>query len=191
VLAIGNPSDEMRLRYTQVLKGHIALAQAKFPKGTTGGQLDILARQYLWADGVDYAHGTGHGVGSFLAVHEGPQRIALSAGVEAGTGEALQAGMILSNEPGYYKAGEFGIRIENLVLVQNADIVGAEGEYLEFENLTFAPLEPRLIDISLLTDGEIRWVDDYHIEVLNKISPQLSGDDLTWLREICKPLPQG
>ncbi len=188
VLAIGEPSEEMRMRYTQVLKGHIALAVAKFPKGTSGGQLDVLARQHLWADGVDYAHGTGHGVGSFLAVHEGPQRIGLSAGVQAGTGEPLQAGMILSNEPGYYKAGEFGIRIENLVLVKDAEIDGAEGEYLEFENLTFAPLEPRLIDTSLLNASEINWVNAYHKEVLEKIGPQLSGDDLTWLKEICSAI---
>jgi Xaa-Pro aminopeptidase len=188
VLAIGEPSDEMRMRYTQVLKGHIALAVAKFPKGTSGGQLDVLARQHLWADGVDYAHGTGHGVGSFLAVHEGPQRIGLSAGVQAGTGEPLQAGMILSNEPGYYKAGEFGIRIENLVLVKDAEINGAEGEYLEFENLTFAPLEPRLIDTSLLNASEINWVNAYHEEVFEKIGPQLSGDDLAWLKEICSAI---
>lgn len=188
VLAIGEPSDEMRMRYTQVLKGHIALSVAKFPKGTSGGQLDVLARQHLWADGVDYAHGTGHGVGSFLAVHEGPQRIALSKGVQAGTGEPLQAGMILSNEPGYYKAGEFGIRIENLVLVQEAQIDGAEGEYLEFENLTFAPLEPRLIDISLLNPAEIKWVNDYHAQVMEKIGPLLDGDDLVWLEQICAPL---
>jgi len=188
VLTIGEPSDEMRLRYTQVLKGHIALAQAKFPKGTTGGQLDILARQYLWADGVDYAHGTGHGVGSYLGVHEGPQRIALSAGVQPGTGEPLQAGMILSNEPGYYKEGKFGIRIENLVLVQSGQIEGAEGEYLEFENLTFAPLEPKLINKALLTQDEINWVNDYHTETLAKIGPQLSGDDLNWLKEICSAL---
>lgn len=188
VLAIGEPTDEMRMRYTQVLKGHIALGNAVFPKGTTGGQLDVLARQYLWTDGVDYAHGTGHGVGSFLAVHEGPQRIALSAGTQAGTGEALQIGMILSNEPGYYKANEYGIRIENLVLVQEAKIDGAEGDYMCFENLTFAPLEPRLIDLSLLTQSEIDWVNDYHAEVVEKIAPLLSGDDLTWLREICAPM---
>ncbi len=188
VLAIGEPTAEMRTRYTQVLKGHIALSQARFPAGTSGGQLDVLARQYLWADGVDYAHGTGHGVGSFLAVHEGPQRIALSKGVQAGTGEPLVEGMILSNEPGYYKTDEFGIRIENLVLVQKADIDGAEGEYLEFENLTFAPLEPRLIDISLLSPSEIDWVNDYHEQVLAKIGPQLSGDDLLWLKEVCSAL---
>lgn len=188
VLAIGEPTDEMILRYTQVLKGHIALSVARFPNGTSGGQLDVLARQHLWADGVDYAHGTGHGVGSFLAVHEGPQRIALSKGVQPGTGEPLVEGMILSNEPGYYKAGEFGIRIENLVLVQKAHIDGAEGEYLEFENLTFAPLEPRLIDASLLSPAEIKWVNDYHSEVVDKIGPLLSGDDLAWLETTCAPL---
>lgn len=188
VIAVGTPTPEMRRRYTQVLKGHIALAQARFPAGTSGGALDILARQYLWADGVDYAHGTGHGVGSYLAVHEGPQRIAKAAGVQPGTGEPLRAGMILSNEPGYYKEGEFGIRIENLVLVREAVITGAEGDYLEFENLTWAPLEPRLIDVDMLTRGERDWVDEYHRDVLAKIGPLLAGEDRAWLAHICAPL---
>lgn len=188
VVAVGEPTDEMRRRYTQVLQGHIALALARFPKGTSGGQLDILARQYLWADGVDYAHGTGHGVGSYLSVHEGPQRIALSRGVQPGTGEALLPGMILSNEPGYYKAGEFGIRIENLILVQPADIDGAEGEYLQFENLTWAPLEPRLIDRNMLSPAEIAWVNDYHARVMDLIGSQLAGDDRDWLARITAPI---
>ncbi len=188
VIAVGEPTQEMRRRYTQVLKGHIALAQARFPAGTSGGALDVLARQYLWADGVDYAHGTGHGVGSYLAVHEGPQRIGKSAGVQAGTGEPLRAGMILSNEPGYYKEGGFGIRIENLVLVRKAEIAGAEGDYLEFENLTWAPLEPCLIDVNLLNPAECDWVDHYHREVLAKIAPLLAGDDKIWLESVCRPL---
>ena len=185
VIAVGEPTSEMRRRYTQVLKGHIALSSAKFPVGTSGGQLDALARLSLWADGVDYAHGTGHGVGSYLAVHEGPQRIAKSAGPQPGTGEPLQAGMIISNEPGYYKAGEFGIRIENLVLVQQAQITGSEGHYLEFENLTYAPLEPKLIDTALLSQSEISWINDYHAKVLRLIGPQLDGDDQAWLTRVC------
>ncbi len=184
VIAVGDPTPEMRTRYTQVLKGHIALAAARFPAGTSGGSLDVLARQHLWADGVDYAHGTGHGVGSYLAVHEGPQRIGMSAGVQAGTGEPLLPGMILSNEPGYYKEGAFGIRIENLMLVQPVEIDGAEGRYLEFENLTWAPLEPKLIDAGLLSPAEIDWVNHYHALVVQHIGPQLAGTDADWLRMI-------
>jgi Xaa-Pro aminopeptidase len=157
---------------------------ARFPAGTSGGSLDVLARQHLWADGVDYAHGTGHGVGSYLAVHEGPQRIGMSAGVQAGTGEPLLPGMILSNEPGYYKEGGFGIRIENLMLVQPAEIDGAEGRYLEFENLTWAPLEPKLIDTRLLSPAEIDWVNHYHALVVQHIGPQLADADADWLRTI-------
>lgn len=188
VVAVGEPSGEMRKRYTQVLKGHIALATARFPDGTAGGSLDVLARQYLWADGVDYAHGTGHGVGSYLAVHEGPQRIGMSAGVQAGTGEPLRAGMILSNEPGYYKEGAFGIRIENLVLVREAAIDGAKGDYLEFENLTWAPLEPKLIEPSLLSPAETAWVNHYHAQVLDIVGSLLSGDDKAWLEIMCQPI---
>ncbi|MFK7841826.1 MAG: aminopeptidase P family protein, partial [Sphingorhabdus sp.] len=176
-MAVGEPTAEMIKRYTQVLQGHIALAQAAFPKGTTGGQLDILARQYLWADGVDYAHGTGHGVGAYLAVHEGPQRIAANSGFN----EPLVAGMICSNEPGYYKTDGFGIRIENLILVEERIIDGAEQPMLGFETLTFAPLERRLIDVSLLSDSQRHWVDAYHAKVRATIAPQLDGEALTWL----------
>jgi Xaa-Pro aminopeptidase len=188
VIAVGTPTDEMRRRYTQVLKGHIALATARFPAGTSGGSLDVLARQYLWADGVDYAHGTGHGVGSYLAVHEGPQRIGMAAGVQAGTGEPLLPGMIVSNEPGYYQEGAFGIRIENLVLVREADIAGAEGSYLEFENLTWAPLEPRLIDTELLSRSDIVWINNYHSAVLHHIAPQLPEIDRDWLHSVAAPI---
>ncbi len=188
VIAVGEPTEEMRRRYTQVLKGHIALAVARFPEGTSGAQLDALARAPLWADGVDYAHGTGHGVGSYLAVHEGPQRISKASGPQAGTDEPLKAGMILSNEPGYYKPGEFGIRIENLVLVQKAEIDGGEGTYFEFENLTWAPLEPKLIDLALLTPQEQQWVNRYHRDVQAKIGPLLEGGDLAWLGKVCAPL---
>ncbi len=187
-IAIGEPSAEMRRRFTQVLKGHIALATARFPKGTRGSQLDILARQYLWADGVDYAHGTGHGVGAYLAVHEGPQRIAKPAGGQAGTEEPLHAGMILSNEPGYYKAGHFGIRIENLILTVPVEIEGAEGDWLGFETLTFVPLDRRLIDTDMLTERERNWVDGYHAKVRALLAPQLDGDDLAWLGAETAPL---
>ena len=178
---LGQPTQEMRDRNTRVLKGHIQIDRAVFPQGTCGGQLDVLARQYLWEAGVDYAHGTGHGVGSFLGVHEGPQRIAKPAGGQAGTGQELFAGMILSNEPGYYKANAFGIRIENLVLVEERAIEGMEGRYLGFETLTFVPLDRKLIDVGLLTEGEIAWVDAYHAKVRALLAPQLSGDDLAWL----------
>ncbi len=184
----GEPTAEMRDRYTRVLKGHIAIDRAVFPQGTAGSQLDAFARQFLWQAGVDYAHGTGHGVGSFLSVHEGPQRIAKSAGGQAGTDQELFAGMILSNEPGYYKQGHFGIRIENLVLVEPRAIDGAEGDFLGFETLTFVPIDRRLVDRNMLTPEEIAWWDDYHRKVFEILSPQLKGDDLAWLERECAPL---
>jgi Xaa-Pro aminopeptidase len=188
-IAIGVPSTEMVCRYTQVLKGHIALATARFPKGTRGSQLDTLARQYLWADGVDYGHGTGHGVGHFLAVHEGPARIAKSTGGQAGTEEPLAAGMILSNEPGYYKPHAFGIRIENLVLVVEQTIAGAEHPMLGFETITFAPLDRRLIDVAQLSPAERDWVDSYHAQVKQVVGPQLAdAADRDWLITACAPL---
>ena len=187
----GEPTAEMKDRYTRVLKGHIALALAVFPEGTRGAQLDTLARAALWQAGVDYAHGTGHGVGSFLAVHEGPQRIGKFSGGQAGTDEPLQAGMILSNEPGYYKQGEYGIRIENLILVEEREIAGAEGRYFGFETLTFAPIDKALVDTSLLTRDELRWWDDYHAKVLEIVAPQLDGDALAWATKACAPLAKG
>jgi Xaa-Pro aminopeptidase len=187
-IAIGAPTAEMRRRFTQVLKGHIALATARFPKGTRGSQLDILARQYLWADGVDYAHGTGHGVGAYLAVHEGPQRIAKPAGGQAGTEEPLHAGMILSNEPGYYKAGAFGIRIENLVIVVPVSIDGAEEDMLGFETITFAPIAQNLVETALLSFAEADWLDAYHAAVFAKLSPGMDADERAWLEAACAPL---
>jgi Xaa-Pro aminopeptidase len=184
----GSPTAEMKDRFTRVLKGHIALALAVFPEGTRGAQLDTMARASLWQAGLDYAHGTGHGVGSFLAVHEGPQRIGKFSGGQAGTDEPLQAGMFLSNEPGYYKAGEYGIRIENLVLVEEREIAGAEGRYFGFETLTFAPIDKTLVDVSLLNSEELRWWNDYHAKVLSIIAPQLDGDALAWAHEACAPL---
>ena len=184
----GEPDTEVKDRFTRVLKGHIAIASAVFPKGTAGSQLDVLARQHLWAAGLDYAHGTGHGVGSFLSVHEGPQRIAKSAGGQGGTDQELLAGMILSDEPGYYKTGAYGIRIENLVLVEPRTIAGAEGEYFGFETLTFAPIERRLVDCSLLTRDEVAWWNGYHARVLDVIGPQLEGAAREWLKDQCVPL---
>jgi Xaa-Pro aminopeptidase len=185
---IGEPTEEMRDRFTRVLKGHIAVATAVFPKGTRGTQLDSFARRPLWDAGLDYAHGTGHGVGSFLAVHEGPQRIAPVTSSQSGGDEPLQAGMIISNEPGYYKTGEYGIRIENLVLVIDKQIAGGEKEMLGFETLTFAPIDRRLVKKDMLSPEEVAWLDDYHRQVVEKIGPKLSGADREWLEEACAPI---
>lgn len=174
---IGEPTAEMRDRFTRVLKGHIALATARFPEGTSGHQLDALARRPLWEAGLDYDHGTGHGVGSFLGVHEGPQRIA-----KAPNAVALRPGMMCSNEPGYYKAGAFGIRIENLVIVQKADAVdGAERAMLAFETITLAPLARALIVPALLTETERHWVNDYQARVRQTLSPLVPDDVGAWL----------
>ena len=187
-LAIGEPTAEMRDRFTRVLKGHIAIATALFPKGTRGSQLDSFARRSLWEAGLDYAHGTGHGVGAFLSVHEGPQRISPVGSGQSGGDEPLAAGMILSNEPGYYKAGDYGIRIENLVLVVEKEVVGAEKLMLGFETLTFAPIERRLVDTAMLSAKELEWLNDYHAEVVARIGPQLGGEDRAWLEAACAPL---
>jgi Xaa-Pro aminopeptidase len=185
---IGEPTAEMRDRFTRVLKGHIAIATAVFPKGTRGSQLDSFARRPLWEAGLDYAHGTGHGVGSFLAVHEGPQRISPVGSSQSGGDEPLQPGMIISNEPGYYKTGEYGIRIENLVLVVPREIDGAEKEMLGFETLTFAPIDRRLIDPEMLEPEELIWLNCYHAHVMAKIGPNLKGADLEWLQRACAPI---
>jgi Xaa-Pro aminopeptidase len=184
----GEPPAEVRDRFTRVLKGHIAIAAAVFPDGTTGGQLDAFARQFLWAAGCDYAHGTGHGVGAFLAVHEGPQRIAKPTGGQAGTSEPLRAGMFLSNEPGYYKPDHYGIRIESLVVVEERRISGGDMPMLGFETLTFAPIDKTLIDRSLLTSHERAWLDDYHADVLRIVGPQMEGESKVWLEEACAAL---
>jgi Xaa-Pro aminopeptidase len=187
-LAIGEPTQEMRDRFTRVLKGHVAVATALFPKGTRGTQLDSFARRPLWEAGLDYAHGTGHGVGSFLSVHEGPQRISPAGSAQSGGDEPLQPGMILSNEPGYYKTGEYGIRIENLVLVVEKQVEGAEKEMLGFETLTFAPIDRRLIVKEMLSAAELAWIDSYHAQVREKIGPQLEGEERGWLEAACAPL---
>lgn len=170
VTCIGTPTAEMKRRYTQVLKGHIALARARFPYGTTGTQLDALARQYLWEDGVDFDHGTGHGVGCYLSVHEGPHGIS-----KRPNDVALRPGMIVSNEPGYYKPGAFGIRIENLIAVQelSPQPAGAEIKVLGFETLTVVPYERRLIDLALLREEERRYIDDYHRRVRELLLPEV------------------
>lgn len=174
-LAIGEVTPEMKDRFTRVLKGHIALATAIFPEGTTGSQLDALARQFLWQVGLDYDHGTGHGVGSYLSVHEGPQRISKRTG-----DAALKQGMILSNEPGYYKAGEYGIRIENLVAVVKQEAPG-DKTFLSFETLTLAPLDMRLVEDVLLTPHEKQWITDYHRRIYKAFASELTPEELNWL----------
>ena len=175
-VAVGRPTAEMRDRFTRVLKGHIAIARAVFPKGTSGAQIDALARQALWRAGLDFDHGTGHGVGSYLSVHEGPQRIAKSGSV------ALAPGMILSNEPGYYAPGRFGIRIENLVVVEERAIAGAERAMLGFETISFAPIDVRLVEWKLMEREEIAWLDAYHAKVRAALSPLVDRETRTWLR---------
>ncbi len=182
-VAVGSPSSEMRERFTLVLKGHIAIANAVFPDNTSGAQLDPLARTALWQAGLDFDHGTGHGVGSYLSVHEGPARIS-----KLGTA-ALKRGMILSNEPGYYKTGGYGIRIENLLLVVEAAAPpGAEKPLNAFETLTLAPIDRRLIDSSLLTAPERAWLDRYHLRVAETIGPTVDPATQTWLAAAASPL---
>jgi Xaa-Pro aminopeptidase len=182
-VAIGAPSAEMRDRFTRVLKGHIALGRARFPKGTTGSQLDALARYALWQAGLDYDHGTGHGVGSFLSVHEGPQRIS-----KIPNRVALEPGMIVSNEPGYYKTGGYGIRIENLVTVIEDPKPGDERPMLAFETLTFAPIDRNLVDRSLLDAAEVAWFDAYHARVRAVLTPQLDAEEAVWLAKATAPI---
>jgi Xaa-Pro aminopeptidase len=182
-VAVGTPNADMRKNFTLVLKGHIAIARALFPDGTTGAQLDPLARQFLWRDGLDFDHGTGHGVGSYLSVHEGPARMS-----KLGTAP-LKRGMILSNEPGYYRAGHYGIRIENLVLVVEAPAVAeAEKPLNAFETLTLAPIDRRLIEPSLLTAEEIAWLDAYHSRVRDSLAPLVDEPTRAWLRDACAAL---
>lgn len=181
---IGQPTEEMRERFTLVLKGMIGISTLRFPAGTRGSEINAVARMALWKHGCDFAHGTGHGVGSYLAVHEGPQRIA-----RTGT-EKLLAGMMLSNEPGYYKEGSYGIRIENLILVTPAEQVeGGDIAMHGFETLTLAPIDIRLIRTDLLTREELHWLDTYHAWVLAEIGPMLDGETLAWLEKATAPLP--
>ncbi len=175
-LCVGKPSAEMRDRFTRVLKGHIGIARAVFPKGASGAQIDVLARLPLWEAGLDFDHGTGHGVGSYLSVHEGPQRISKVSSV------ALQPGMILSNEPGYYKTGAYGIRIENLIVVKKAQIAGAERDMLDFETLTLAPIDLALVDVKLLGVAEKAWLNAYHARVRTELSPLVDARTKAWLK---------
>jgi len=183
-MAIGEPTDEQRQKFTLVLKGHIALARIRFPAGTTGHALDALARAPMWMFGLDYDHGTGHGVGSYLGVHEGPQRIS-----KAPNNIALLPGMILSNEPGYYRVGDYGIRIENLQVVTPAEeIPGGERPMHGFESLTLAPIDRRLIDRELLDAAEREWLDAYHARVVEVVGPRVDGEVRSWLEEACAPI---
>src|SRR5258708_6898403 len=180
--AIGEPTAEMRDRFTRVLRGHIAIARAVFPDGTTGAQIDTLARQFLWQAGIDFDHGTGHGVGSYLSVHEGPARIS-----KLGT-TPLRRGMILSNEPGYYKTDAFGIRIENLELVVGIDIAGAEKQVNAFETLTLAPIDRRLVDLNMLSGDELSWLNDYHARVRHEVRAHVDDATKVWLDAATAPL---
>jgi Xaa-Pro aminopeptidase len=183
-IIVGTPTAEQKRRFTLVLKGHIALGSARFVKGTTGSQLDALARHALWQEGLDYDHGTGHGVGTFLGVHEGPQRIS-----KVGNTVALEPGMVISNEPGYYKTGEYGIRIENLVAVKEADkIPGAEKPLYDFETLTLAPIDLNLVDVDVLTPSEKKWLNDYHARVRNEVGKLVDGETKAWLIEATRAI---
>jgi len=182
-MAVGEPTAEMKRNFTLVLKGHIALAMAIFPEGTSGAQLDALARQYLWAAGLDYDHGTGHGVGAHLCVHEGPQRIS-----KRGSEVALKEGMILSNEPGYYKNGEYGIRIENLVAVVQVGQAANGKKLFGFETLTLAPIDRHLIAVELLRPDERVWLNAYHERVYTSHQGAMDEDARNWLREATAPL---
>jgi Xaa-Pro aminopeptidase len=181
-MAIGEPSAEMRDRYTRVLKGHLAISRVVFVKGTSGAQLDALARLPLWQAGLDFDHGTGHGVGSYLSVHEGPQRLS-----KLGT-TPLEPGMILSNEPGYYKQGDYGIRIENLIVVEERVIPGGDRTIYGFETLTWAPYERALIELKLLDESEIAWINAYHAQVWSNLAPLVEGEAKDWLEKMCLPL---
>lgn len=181
-IAIGEPSEAMKRQFTLVLKGHIALARARFPHGTCGHQLDVLARQHLWAEGYDYDHGTGHGVGHFLSVHEGPQRIS-----KVYNPVALRPGMVLSNEPGYYRAEQFGIRIENLELVVEITTQG-DHPMLGFESLTRCPIDTRAIDVNRLTKPELAWLNQYHQQVWQEVGPLVTGEVKAWLEKATQPI---
>ncbi len=179
-ISLGKVTAEQRDRFTRVLRGHIALASAQFPEGTSGSQLDGLARQYLWEAGLDYDHGTGHGVGCYLCVHEGPQRIS-----KVPNRVALRPGMVISNEPGYYKTGAYGIRIENLIMVQ--PVAGKKG-FLQFETLTLAPIDHKLIDTKMLSLIERKWLNDYHARVYRELHKKLDKEQAAWLKKVTAAL---
>ncbi len=175
----------MRDCFTRVLKGHIAIATLRFPQGVGGAHIDGFARHALWQVGLDYDHGTGHGVGSYLSVHEGPVSLSRLA-----KPVPLAPGMLLSNEPGFYAPGRFGIRLENLVLVQPAELPGATRPFLCFETITLAPFDRRMVDVALLTAAEHAWLDAYHARVLAEVGPSLDAAERAWLAEACAPLAQ-
>lgn len=181
-MAIGTPKDEARTSYTRVLQGLIAISRVRWPVGLAGRDLDPLARYPLWVAGQDFDHGTGHGVGAFLSVHEGPQRLSRINEVP------LDPGMILSNEPGYYREGDFGIRLENLIVVQEAPALGDNRRQLCFETLTFVPFDRHLIRVEILSLDERAWINAYHSEVLEKLTPRLSPETLTWAKAACAPI---
>ncbi len=181
-VAIGSPSEFTKKAFTLVLKGHIALGSAQFPEGIGGQHLDTLARQFLWHEGLDFDHGTGHGVGSYLNVHEGPHRIG-----KGSNNVPLREGMVVSNEPGYYEEGQFGIRIENLIFVKKVGEVDGK-KLLGFENLTFVPIDTRLLDYSIMTHKEKDWLNGYHAEVFEKIGPHVEGEVLEWLEKAVKSI---
>ncbi len=181
-IAVGEPTAAMRDRFTRVLKGHIAVARAVFPKGTTGAQIDVLARAALWRAGLDFDHGTGHGIGAYLSVHEGPQRIAKTGAIP------LEPGMIISNEPGYYAPGKFGIRLENLIVVKQMKIRGGERESLAFETISFAPLDLRAVDANMLDAEEKGWLNRYHEEVREKLMALLDKPTQAWLKRATRKI---
>ncbi|HFC00563.1 MAG TPA: M24 family metallopeptidase, partial [Phaeodactylibacter sp.] len=181
-VALGKPTKEQKRNFTLVLKGHIGLANLKFPYGTRGNQIEVLARQHLWSEGLNFGHGTGHGVGFFLNVHEGPQGITPALSGKAAT--VLDVGMLTSNEPGFYKDGAYGIRIENLILVVE-DKKTDFGEFLKFETVTLFPMDKKLIDYPLLTKQEVKWLEKYHKMVFRKLSPHLSKKEREWLKSKC------
>lgn len=186
-IALGDSSMEQRFHFTLVLKGMIALSKARFPRGTGGAQLDTLARQFLWQEGLNFGHGTGHGVGFFLNVHEGPQGFATSAVTSRGR-TALQAGMVTSNEPGFYRTDHYGIRIENLILCVE-DKSTDYGDFLKFETLTLFPIDRRLLQQDMLSEAEKEWLNEYHQQVLGQMLPLLENDEeRAWLRQHCQPV---
>ena len=181
-IIIGQPTKQMKLDFTIVLKSHIALATAKFPIGTTGNELDIIARTPLWKNEMHYGHGTGHGVGSCLSVHEGPQRISKGSFIP------IEVGMIVSNEPGFYRTNKYGIRIENLILAVK-DSTSVLKDMLAFKTLTLAPIDLELIEYVLMSNEEISWINNYHSNVYKEISQKLSFKEKQWLKKACKPIP--
>lgn len=184
-IALGEPTAEQKEHFTRILKGHIQLAMTRYPRTTAGNQLDTIARKPLWDIGKNYGHGTGHGIGSFLNVHEGPHAISYYRGI----GVELEPGMLISNEPGYYKAGEYGLRVENLILVvKDEEFSGENSEFYKFETITLCPIDQKLMAKSMLTENEIGWLNDYHASVRKTLSPYLKGEELAWLENATKPL---